>query len=147
MPHIHRSALVPYSPEQMFALVNEVRAYPLFVPYCREVRVTRESEKQLRAEVHFVKGPFRQHFTTDNRLDPPGAIHLSLVDGPFSDLQGVWHFESLASGSQIGLDLQFELKKGLLTPLMTPVFAHLLEEMVGAFTQRAVQIYGDPCPR
>lgn len=32
MPQISRTALVPYSAEQMYQLVNDVQSYPQFLP-------------------------------------------------------------------------------------------------------------------
>ncbi|HBS26478.1 MAG TPA: ubiquinone-binding protein, partial [Gammaproteobacteria bacterium] len=34
MSSINRQALVPYSPEQMFALVDDINAYSQFLPWC-----------------------------------------------------------------------------------------------------------------
>jgi len=39
MRRVSRSALVPYSAEEMFALVEDVEAYPEFLPWCNEVEV------------------------------------------------------------------------------------------------------------
>ena len=34
MRQIHREALVPHSPEQMFELIERVEDYPQFLPWC-----------------------------------------------------------------------------------------------------------------
>lgn len=39
MTTISRSALVMYTPKQMYDLVNNVAAYPLFLPWCNRVDI------------------------------------------------------------------------------------------------------------
>ena len=39
MPQISRTALVPYSAEQMYQLVNDVQSYPQFLPGCTGSRI------------------------------------------------------------------------------------------------------------
>lgn len=39
MSQISRTALVPYSAEQMYQLVNDVQSYPQFLPGCTGSRI------------------------------------------------------------------------------------------------------------
>ncbi|HQT42767.1 MAG TPA: SRPBCC family protein, partial [Halothiobacillus sp.] len=42
MTTISRQIQVPYNAAQMYALVNDVAAYPQFLPWCESAKVLRE---------------------------------------------------------------------------------------------------------
>ena len=139
--NIQESVIEPYTPLQMFALVNDVRAYPQFVPHCTKVMVQKEEAEWLRAEVHFAKGFLRHHFTTENRLFSPDRIEIQLVEGPFKKLSGSWRFHALPAGCRVELQLSFDFDNGLIQKIVQPFFEILMHDMVQAFGSRARQIY------
>lgn len=142
MPRITRSALVPYSAEQMFKLVNDVEAYPAFLPGCAGSRVLEASDRSMTASVDVSKAGIRKTFTTRNELVNGEAIKMELVDGPFRKLVGGWHFTSLdVDACKIELNLDFEFTNGLVEMAFGKVFNELAINMVKAFTQRAREIY------
>ncbi len=49
MPQISRTALVPYSAEQMYQLVNDVQSYPQFLPGCTGSRILESTPGQMTA--------------------------------------------------------------------------------------------------
>ncbi|OEE59832.1 ubiquinone-binding protein [Enterovibrio norvegicus FF-454] len=142
MPRITRSALVPFSAEQMFKLVNDVEAYPAFVPGCSGSRVLEATGSAMTASVDVAKAGIRKTFTTRNELVEGQAIKMELVDGPFRKLVGGWHFTSLdAEACKIELNLDFEFTNGLVEMAFGGVFNELAVNMVTAFTQRARVVY------
>ncbi|MBV7299041.1 SRPBCC family protein [Enterovibrio paralichthyis] len=142
MPRITRSALVPYSAEQMFKLVNDVEAYPAFLPGCAGSRVLEASDSSMTASVDVSKAGIRKTFTTRNELVKGEAIKMELVDGPFRKLVGGWHFTSLdVDACKIELNLDFEFTNGLVEMAFGKIFNELAMNMVKAFTQRAREIY------
>ena len=74
MREIHREALVPYSAERMFALVDDVERYPQFLPWCREAFVHREEGEIMEAELAVARGAFRGSFRTLNTREPGRRI-------------------------------------------------------------------------
>lgn len=143
MPSIERSALVPYSSEQMYALVNQVEAYPEFVPGCRSTTVIERDADAVVAKVDIAKAGISKSFTTRNTLRPFVAIDMELVDGPFEYLRGGWEFHALADDAcKIVLKLEFEFSNRLLGMAFAKVFHELQTRMVDAFVQRAQQVYG-----
>lgn len=128
----------------MFALVNDVGAYPDFLPWCRSAVVHVEREDFMEASLELVKGSMSKVFTTRNQLVPARSIEIGLVSGPFRHLQGVWAFDGLADeGSEVSLDLEFEFENPLTGLLFGPMFEDIAVSLVGSFTKRARQIYGD----
>ncbi len=143
MTVVRRSALVPYEAPAMFKLVNDVRRYPEFVPWCTRAEVLEEGEDELKARLHFEKGALRTSFTTLNRLQPGKMIEMRLVDGPFKHLQGYWRFEPLERGaSRVSLDLEFEIANPVLRMTLGPLFTQITNALVDAFVKRAREVYG-----
>ncbi len=143
MPVVDRSALVPYSAEQMYNLVNDIESYPQFLPWCRSSKILARSDEQVKATIEMVKGPMHRSFTTCNRLQEPQAIDMRLVNGPFRRLEGGWQFTHLqAGGCKVALRLEFEFANALLRLTIGPIFNRIADTMVDSFCQRARQIYG-----
>ena len=142
MPTINKSITVPYSTDQMYALVNEVETYPEFVPACRKVDVLAKNDDEIQVRLHFVASGFQKSFTTCNRLQPGKMIEMRLIDGPFRQLQGYWRFEATENGCIVNLDLEFEFASRLLANLVGPIFSKITYSLVDAFSERAKKVYG-----
>ena len=96
MRQVDRQALVPFSAQQMFDLVDDVASYPAFLPWCKAATVLARSPGEVVAMLQIHKGALHARFTTRNTLDPPRSIRLALVEGPFKSLDGGWKFEPIA---------------------------------------------------
>jgi len=141
MTTITRATIVPYSPQQMFDLVNDIQNYPHFLPWCPKAHIDEQQANEIKATVHFAKGPVSHSFTTLNRLVPHQRVDMQLVKGPFRFLEGTWHFEANEEGSKIQLNLSFEWSNSLLSFAMGPLFQHIAENLVDAFKHRAAEVY------
>ncbi len=143
MPDIKKTAIVTHTPAEMFKLVNDIEAYPAFIPWCRAAQVLSRNEDEIRAMLTFARSGIEKSFTTSNRLQPNKMIELSLVDGPFRHLRGFWQFDNLADNTcQVSLDLEFEFSNKLLGLAFGPVFTQVANALVDAFHKRADEIYG-----
>lgn len=143
MHEVRRSAIVPYSPAQMFELVADVEKYPEFVPGCSEGWLTSRSETEIRGGLSVRQGPLRMSMSTRNELDWPHRMTLELVDGPFTDLRGEWRFEPLGeSGSRIALTMRFQFENRLMDRLLAGAFETTCNRLVDAFVRRADVVYG-----
>jgi ribosome-associated toxin RatA of RatAB toxin-antitoxin module len=142
MSEVHQTATVAYPAVQMFALVNDIRRYPEFLPWCETAECLEESPQEVRARLRVARGPMRYTFTTDNRLAPPGSIEIRLVDGPFRRLHGEWRFTDNPLGCRVSLDLEFEFASRVLAATLSPLFKIITGTLVGSFRQRAESLYG-----
>lgn len=143
MTTINKSALVPYSSAQMFDLVDNIEAYPEFLPWCRSTRVISRDEDLVRATIELSKGGVDKAFTTANRNQKNKMIEIRLVDGPFKRLDGFWRFDPLGDeGCKISLDLEFEFSSRMLGMVVGPVFSQIANSLVDAFQKRAKDVYG-----
>src|SRR5512133_2498162 len=115
MPKIHRSALVEHSAARMFALVNDIPAYPQRFDWCDNAEVLESDDDHAVARLDLGLGALRTWFTTYNKLEPPHRIDMQLRDGPFRKLDGRWDFHALdESACKVTLTLDFEPKSRLL---------------------------------
>lgn len=140
---IERQALVPYSPAQMYALVDDIARYPEFLPWCRSAQELSRTAQEVVASIHVHKGALNTQFTTRNRLEPPHAIHLDLVQGSFKTLKGEWRFTAIGDkGSRVELFMRFAFANPLNAWILEPVFEHTSNTVLDAFVQRARKVYG-----
>lgn len=143
MTTINKSALVPYSPAQMFDLVDNIEAYPEFLPWCSSTRVISRDDDLVRATIELSRGGVEKAFTTANRNQKNKMIEIRLVDGPFKRLDGFWRFDALGDdGCKISLDLEFEFSSRMLGMVVGPVFSQIANSLVDAFHKRAKDVYG-----
>lgn len=142
MSQISRSALVPFSAEQMFRLVNDVDSYPQFLPGCVGSRVLEIGPAQVTAAVDVSKAGISKTFVTRNTLTDNQSIDMQLVEGPFRRLSGGWRFTALSEKAcKVELNLDFEFTNMLVELAFGRVFKELASSMVQAFTQRAKEVY------
>lgn len=143
MTTVQKSALVKYSAQAMFELVDDIEAYPEFLPWCTGSRIISRQGNVVEAELQIAKGGFKNSFATRNVNDEGGRIKMSLLNGPFSSLEGMWNFMPLREdASKISLDLEFEINGVLANFAFGAVFNQICNTMVASFTERARQLYG-----
>lgn len=147
MKTVSKSVLLWYSPREMYALVTGIEDYPRFLPWCDQARVLSADADGVTAEVGIAFSGIRQTFTTRNLHAPDSRVTMSLVSGPFSRLDGEWHFLPLGDGSQracrVELNLNYGFANATLGRLIGPVFDKIASSMVDAFVKRAGQVYGE----
>jgi ribosome-associated toxin RatA of RatAB toxin-antitoxin module len=140
---IRRSALVKYSPAQMFDLVNEVEAYPKRFSWCVGAEILDRENNVLVARLDLKFAGFHQSFTTRNTVEPSSRLHMSLVDGPFRSLDGTWTFTALGDdGCKIALALDFDYAGRFGSSAVKLGFQGLANSMVNDFCREAARVYG-----
>lgn len=143
MTVVARSALVPYTAGQMFALVDRVEDYARFLPWCAEAQVTLRTGEAVEARLHVSYGSLNKWFATRNTRVPGRSIHMSLLEGPFRKLEGEWTFTDLGlEGSKVSLYLEFQFTSRLVGLAVGPRFTQIADSLVDAFSQRAREVYG-----
>ena len=168
MTSIRRSALVEHSAERMFDLVNDIEAYPDFMPGCVEARVISRSKaagaegapadsdtkvgaadvadatesEEVLGELCLSKAGITQRFVTRNRLQRPHSITMQMERGNFSRFDAQWRFLPAGEAAcKVSLDMEFEFAPGLWNIAARSLFAATADKLVDAFVQRARQLY------
>ena len=141
---INRSEHVPYSPSQMFDLVNDIEAYPKFLEWCATAKVENRFDRGLEATIGIGFKGVNKSFTTRNRLDRPHRIDMELLDGPFSHLEGAWIFSGTTGvGSEVRLALNFQVTRSPFSRVFALLFEDLVRSQIKAFSARAKELYGE----
>ena len=146
MPTHAEQRVLPYTPEQLFALVADVERYPEFLPWCVGARVRERTPELIVADLIIGFRMFRERFTSRVRLDPPRRIDVAYTEGPFRYLNNHWIFEPAPGGCRIDFFVDFEFKSRLLQRVIEALFSEAVRRMVAAFERRARQLYGAPSP-
>jgi ribosome-associated toxin RatA of RatAB toxin-antitoxin module len=138
---VHRHALMPYSARTMFDIVNDVAAYPKFLPWCGDTKIACETDQSMQASVLMKKGKLNHWFSTANSMIPGEKIEMALIDGPFKSLDGVWEFTAFDENtSKVKLVLNFEFSSGITALLLSPIFSQIANSMVDSFCSRAHEL-------
>jgi ribosome-associated toxin RatA of RatAB toxin-antitoxin module len=142
MKRIARSAIVEHSAAEMYALVEDVEAYPGFLPWCAAAVVQEREPGMTRATLTVGIGALRHSFTTRNANRPGEAIEMALVEGPFRRFHGRWRFVPLSpQACRIEFSLEYEFSSRTLGRLLAPLFDGIADSMVEAFVRRATAVY------
>ena len=146
MKTVKKSVLIWYTAQEMFALVTDVERYPEFLPWCDQTKVLERDDNGMLAEIGIAFAGIRQKFITRNTHVPGREVHLKLVSGPFSNLDGHWGFTPVGKSSEracrIDLELQYGFQNMALAALVGPVFDKIAGTMVDSFVKRAEKVYG-----
>lgn len=139
---VERSALVNYSAQQMFDLVNDIEAYPQYMEGCVAAKIIARGEDWLEARLELQKAGVRQSFVTRNQLHAPTQMTMNLVDGPFAYLRGQWRFQPLSdSACKVSFELEFEMTNRLLGMAVGKLFESIGSKQVDALCARARVIH------
>lgn len=145
MPLISRQSLVMYSPAEMYALINDINAYPEFLPWCRSSQILTQTDDVIEASVEIAKGSLNKTFATRNLLQKNKMIEMKLLEGPFKHLEGYWRFKPLKdpSACKVTLDLEFEFNSKIMALAVGPIFSKIANTLVDSFCKRAITVYGE----
>lgn len=147
MKQVRKSVLLWYSPREMYELVTDIPSYPAFLPWCERSEVLQQTDAGMLARLHLGYAGLRHAFTTRNCHKPEQQVHIALVDGPFSLLDGTWQFLPIGAGNQpqacrIEFDLRYDFANPALGGVLSPVFDKIADTLVDSFVRRAESVYG-----
>ena len=144
--------LLWHAPHELYRLVVDVEQYPQFLPWCERAEVLSRGDNEQTARLHLAYAGVRQAFTTRNVQVPDRSVHIGLVDGPFSLLEGDWRFVPLpvpggsgaagAEACKIEFELRYQFANAVLEMAISPVFDRIADTLVDSFVRRAEQVHG-----
>lgn len=148
MKHVKKTVLIWYTPREMYELVTGVEQYPQFLPWCERSEVLERHDGGMTARLALHYMGVRHAFTTRNEHVAGESVVVSLVDGPFSLLDGTWLFLPLgrpgseAQACKIDFDLRYAFSSKALETAVSPVFDRIANTFVDSFVKRAEVVYG-----
>ena len=143
MVGIRETRILPYSAEQMFDLVADVKNYGKFLPWVVATRIRSDSETEMVADMVVGFKSLRESFTSKVFKERAKRIEVLYLDGPLSDLDNVWTFKAIdANNCEVGFSVDFQFKNKVFQALAGQYFDRAFRKMVAAFEQRAFELYG-----
>ena len=146
MPTHAEQRVLPYTPEQLYALVADIERYPEFLPWCVDARIRERQPDLIVADLIIGFRMFRERFTSRVKLNPPRRIDVAYTEGPFRYLNNHWVFDPVPGGCRIDFFVDFEFRSRVLQRLIEVLFSEAVRRMVAAFEHRAEALYGHPAP-
>jgi coenzyme Q-binding protein COQ10 len=147
MPLHQETRILPYTAEQMCAVVADIERYPEFLPWCAQV-VIRKRETQgnvefVTAEMGIAFHALHERYISLVRLDRSAlTIEARHLEGPFQRLDTRWRFVPLATGSEVHFLIDFAFKSRWLSAVAGVAFGFVAAKMAEAFVRRAHGLYG-----
>jgi coenzyme Q-binding protein COQ10 len=133
--------VLPYTPEQLFDVVADVKDYPNFIPWCRGAHIRESGDKLVVAELEIGFGPFHESFTSHVALDRPREVMVRAVAGALEHLANRWVFTRAGTGTRVDFSVDFAFKSHLLDHVANGMFHDASVRMMGAFEERAHRLY------
>lgn len=149
MPTHSETKRLPYSADQMYALVADVGSYPQFLPWCSAARIRThapmgDGSELMQADLVIAFKVFRERFGSKVVLWPEARkIETEYVDGPFRHMKSDWSFADAEDGGcDVSFFVDFEFKNAILQGIVGVVFNEAMQRIVRAFEKRADALYG-----
>ena len=143
MPKHAETRHLPYTPEQMYDLVADVRRYPEFLPWVTAMRVRSDTATETLADMIVGFKGLRETFTSRVQKARAEAITVDYIDGPLKYLRNEWRFRREEQGCAVDFSVDFAFKNRMFEMLAGQVFGQALRKMIGAFETRAAVLYGN----
>jgi ribosome-associated toxin RatA of RatAB toxin-antitoxin module len=141
MKRISRSAIVDCSAEAFYGLVEDIEAYPSFLPWCAAAQVRERTPGRTVATLTLAAKGLRQAFTTENANQPGRAIDMRLLEGPFKRFGAHWRFTPLSpAAAKVEFSLEYEFASRVIAALLSPLFSRMADDTVTAFSRRAASL-------
>ena len=143
MPRHSETKHLPFTPEQLFTLVADVKRYAEFLPWVVAVRVRSSSDTETIADLVVGFNAFKERFTSRVTKEAPDRIIVDYVEGPLKYLKNEWRFEPAADGgTNLHFSVDFAFNSRIFETIAGQMFDRALRRMTGAFEVRAQQLYG-----
>ena len=142
MPRHTEKRILPYTPEQLFDLVADVKSYQDFLPWIAAVRVRSDSETEMIADLVVGFRALKETFTSKVRKSRPAEIEIDYVEGPLKFLHNHWKFRAVPGGSEVDFCVDFAFRNRIFEAIAGQMFDRALRRMIGAFEERAALLYG-----
>ena len=143
MPRHTEQRNLPYTPEQLFDLVADVKSYAEFLPWVAAVRIRSDSETETEADLVVGFRALKETFTSRVHKRRPDKIEIDYVEGPLKYLHNSWKFRPNGKGGTIiEFCVDFAFRSRIFEAIAGQMFDRALRRMIGAFEDRAHALYG-----
>jgi len=152
LPIFETTRRVPFTAQQMFAVVADVERYPQFLPLCEGLivrsREHHDSQTLIVATMTVGYRAIRESFSSRVTLKPErNEIAVAYLDGPFAHLDNRWRFTDVPGGCEVYFFIDYAFASRMLSLLMGAVFDKAVRKYTDSFEARARALYGEGTQR
>ncbi|MBT8144020.1 MAG: type II toxin-antitoxin system RatA family toxin [Gammaproteobacteria bacterium] len=141
MADLRRQLQSPHRPEQLYAIVADVDAYPEFLPWLDRVEILGRGDDHLHAALKIARGGAHSEYVTRYGLYPDERVTMELVDGPMHRLDGTWTFTPRGQGSLLALHLNYEFSNPLYAMMFGLAFRAAIDDLIDHVADRAHELH------
>jgi coenzyme Q-binding protein COQ10 len=143
VPHHHERKSLPFTAEQMYDLVVDVRRYPEFLPWVAAARIRSDTDNELLADLVVGFKALKETFSSRVLKTPKSKVVVDYLDGPMRHLHNQWLFEETPDGCIVDFTVDFAFSNRIFEALAGQYFNTAIRKMTDAFVKRAEVLYGD----
>ncbi|RLL55924.1 type II toxin-antitoxin system RatA family toxin [Mariprofundus sp. EBB-1] len=141
MRSFEETRTVNCSVDEMFDIVLDIEAYPMFLPWVAGATLLTKESGELTAELIADLAGSRHSFQTIDRFVTNKLIEIRLLEGPFRFLESIWTFDAMDDGTcRVHFSIEFEFRSMMLDLVASPIFSTACKSMVSAFEKRAIEL-------
>ena len=141
MKNIHKEEDINIDIETIFNLINDIKSYPNYLPWCTKSEVKEESDDIIIGKIFISKSFINWNFSTKNTIKKNESISLELVDGPFESLTGKWLFSPINQfNTRVSLDIDYKFKSSIIELSIEPIFSSIMNSILDSFISEAFRI-------
>ena len=138
MKKIHKEEDINIEITKIFHLINNIEKYPDFLPWCVKTEVEHESKNIINGKIFISKSFIKWDFSTKNTIENNKSINLTLIDGPFEELNGKWSFIPIdKNNTKVSLDINYKFKNSLIEISIEPIFTSIMNSILQSFISQA----------
>ena len=138
MKKIYKEEDINIDIETIFSLINDIKNYPNYLPWCTKTEVTEKPDHSIIGRIFISKSFINWNFSTKNVIKKNKSISLELVDGPFESLTGKWLFSSINQfNTRVSLDIDYKFKSSIIELSIEPIFSSIMNSILKSFVQEA----------
>tara|TARA_B100000925_G_C21605332_1_gene302258 strand:+ start:38 stop:475 length:438 start_codon:yes stop_codon:yes gene_type:complete len=138
MKKIHKEEDINIEVTKIFHLINNIEKYPDFLPWCVKTEVEHESKNIINGKIFISKSFIKWDFSTKNTIENNKSINLTLIDGPFEELNGKWSFIPIdKNNTKVSLDINYKFKNSLIELSIEPIFTSIMNSILQSFISQA----------
>ena len=129
-----KNKILNYPVRKIYNLVSDVKKYPIFLPWCTNIKIIKKNKKFLITNVSVGFQNINESYTCKVLLYKDKIISLDYISGPFEYLEIDWKFKKISkTKTNVIFFCNFKFKSFFLRLCTSFFLENAIEKMVDAF--------------
>ena len=134
MVSFKKNKIISHPVKKIYNLVADVKKYPDFLPWCRNITIKEKTKKYIITEVKVGFQNINESYLCKVLLYPQKRIKLDYISGPFEYLEIDWRFKKLTKNkTDVNFFCNFRFRSIFLRLSTSFFLDNAVEKMVDAF--------------